>query len=64
MVSLTKLWSSLRNATPNWWNWIGSASTGRFDARKAQVVELRFFAGLSVKRQPRAQRLPQTVLRD
>jgi RNA polymerase sigma factor (TIGR02999 family) len=38
---------------------------GRFDARKAQVVELRFFAGLSVEETASVLNVsPQTVLRD
>ncbi|HSU57562.1 MAG TPA: ECF-type sigma factor, partial [Candidatus Dormibacteraeota bacterium] len=37
----------------------------KFDARKAQIVEMRFFAGLSVEETADALKVsPQTVLRD
>jgi RNA polymerase sigma-70 factor, ECF subfamily len=40
-------------------------SPARIDARKAQVVELRFFAGLSVEETAAVLKVsPQTVLRD
>ena len=40
-------------------------SLGRLDARRAQVVELRFFGGLSVEETSRTMRIsPQTVMRD
>jgi RNA polymerase sigma factor (TIGR02999 family) len=37
----------------------------KFDSRKAQIVEMRFFAGLSVEETAEALKVsPQTVLRD
>jgi RNA polymerase sigma-70 factor (ECF subfamily) len=36
----------------------------RLDPRKVQVVEMRFFGGLSVEETAEAQKIPVTVMRD
>ena len=64
---LTKPWWCRRSATQAWWHstvlckrWLAE-----FDPRKAQVVELLFFGGLSVEEAALVLGVsPQTVLRD
>ena len=51
---------------PIWWRWTTrSSALAAVDARKAQVVELRFFGGLSVEETAEVLEVsPETVMRD
>jgi DNA-directed RNA polymerase specialized sigma24 family protein len=45
--------------------WVAAAELARFDARKALVIEMRFFGGLSVEETAEVRKVsPVTVMRD
>ena len=62
----TKLLEMTHKRAPRFWRWIKRLTTlARVDARKARVIELRFFGGLSVEETAEVLQIsPQSVMRD
>ncbi len=60
-----KRWNCRCSAAGIWWHWTMLRSLAGLDPRKSQIVELRFFGGLSVEETAEVMNIsPITVMRE